>query len=373
MTARWTLLTLALGLLAAPATAETFRSAQATFELERWVAGLERPWGIAFLPDGDALVTERPGRLRLVEDGVLVAEPVAGLPAEITARGQGGLLDVVLDPDFAANGRVYLAYSAGEGDGAMTTRVVRGRLEDRALVDVEVLFTGAPWSSGGRHFGSRLAFDRAGFLYVTMGDRGDDDRAQNLGDHAGSIMRLLPDGGVPADNPFVGTPGAAPEIFTYGNRNPQGLAMHPATGRMWAHEHGPRGGDEINVLEAGTNYGWPVITHGIGYSYLPIGEGTHKEGMAQPIHYWDPSIAPSGMAFYTGDAFPDWRGDLFVGALRDKMLVRLELDGERVVEEERLLENEIGRIRDVRQGPDGHLFLLTDERNGGVWRLSPAS
>ncbi len=368
----WAPFALVLGLLAAPAAADTFRTAQAAFILERWIGGLERPWGLAFLPDGRALVTERTGRLRLIENDRLVPEPVAGLPAEVVARGQGGLLDVALDPDFAANGLVYLAYSAGVRDGAMTTRVARGRLEDRALVDLEVLFTGEPWSSGGRHFGSRLAFDRDGLLYVTMGERGDADRAQRIDDHAGAIMRLRPDGSIPADNPFVGTPGASAEIFTYGNRNPQGLAMHPESGQMWAHEHGPRGGDEINVLEPGANYGWPVITHGIGYSYRPIGEGTHKEGMKQPVYFWDPSIAPSGMTFYTGEAFREWQGDLFVGALKDKMLVRLELDGERVVGEERLIAGKIGRIRDVREGPGDDLFVLTDETDGAIWRLSPA-
>ncbi len=355
--------------LSAPAAAEVRTSAQADFRLEQVVAGLERPWSMAFLPDDRILVTERPGRLRLVVDGALVTTPVAGLPPDVVARGQGGLLDVVADPDFAQNQIVYLSYSAGTADGAMTTRVVRGRLEGATLVDLTTIFTAEPWSSGGRHFGSRLAFDGAGRLYITVGDRGEMDRAQDRNDHAGAVHRITTDGAVPADNPFISS--ATPEVFTFGNRNPQGLAVHPETGELWSHEHGPRGGDEVNVLTAGANYGWPTITHGIAYSFLPIGEGTHKDGMVQPVHYWDPSIAPSGMAFYNGDAFPEWQGDLFVGALKYKLLVRLELDGERVVEEERLLEGAIGRIRDVRAGPDGALYLLTDEADGGMWRLTP--
>ena len=357
--------------LGTSAAAEVIRSSQATFRLEQLTGGLERPWALAFLPDGRMLVTERPGRLRLIEaDGTLVAEPVAGLPGDIVARGQGGLLDVALAPDVETSGLVYLSYSAGTPDGSMTTQVVRGRLDGATLADVETVFTADAWSSGGRHFGSRLVFDAAGHLYVTVGDRGDRPRAQDLDDHVGVVLRLTADGGVPDDNPLVDGGGRA-ELFSWGNRNAQGMAVHPETGEVWAHEHGPRGGDEVNVIRAGTNYGWPVITHGIGYSYLPIGEGTHKEGMAQPVHFWDPSIAPSGMAFYTGDAFPEWRGDLFVGALRSRLLARLELDGERVVEEERLLEGEIGRIRDVRTGPDGLLYLLTDETDGGLWRLAP--
>lgn len=364
---------LALPLGAEIARAEQFTSEQAAFALERVTPGLEHPWGLAFLPDGRMLVTERPGRLRLVEaNGTLRPQPLAGLPAEVNAVGQGGLLDVVLAPDFDESGELFLSYSAGTTDGAMTTRVVRAQLDGDRLTDVMTIFTGEPWLSNGRHFGSRLAFDAAGLLYITMGDRGDRPRAQQLDDHAGSVLRVATDGSVPPDNPFVNTPGAQPEIFTYGNRNAQGLAVHPETGEIWAHEHGPRGGDEVNVIRAGTNYGWPVITHGVAYSYLPIGEGTHRDGMAQPVHFWDPSIAPSGMAFYTGSAFPEWQGDLLVGALKDRMLVRLELEGERVIDEERLLQGEIGRIRDVRVGPDGWVYLLTDETDGAIWRLAPA-
>ena len=257
---------------------------------------------------------------------------------------------------------------------AATARGSRApRLGDGRLDDLEVIFTAEPLVRSSKHFGSRLAFDREGHLFVTVGERGQDDRAQDLGDHNGSVIRLHPDGSVPADNPFVGRADARPEIYSYGHRNPQGMAVHPETGAVWTQEHGPRGGDEVNLVRPGVNYGWPVITHGIDYSGLPVGEGTHKEGMAQPVHYWDPSIAPSGMAFYTGDAFPEWQGDLFIGALRDQLLVRLELDGERVVAEERLLEDAIGRIRDVETGPDGFLYLLTDERDGALYRLEPAA
>jgi aldose sugar dehydrogenase len=345
------------------------RSDQATFELVTVVSGLEHPWGMAFLPDESILVTERSGRLRIVQGGQLDPEPIAGVPP-VYASGQGGLLDVALHPEFESNRLIYLSYAAPLDRGAHTN-VARARLGERALEDLEVIFRARPPASGGRHFGSRLAFDREGYLYVTVGERGDPDRAQDPADHAGSVLRLHDDGQVPEDNPLVDG-GGAPEIFSYGHRNAQGLAIHPETGIPWLHEHGARGGDEVNIVRPGVNYGWPVITHGIDYSGAPIGEGTHKEGMAQPIYYWVPSIAPSGMAFYDGEAFPEWRGDLFVGALRSELLARLELDGEQVVAEERLLEGAIGRIRDVEVGPDGFLYLLTDETDGGLYRLEPA-
>ena len=335
--------------------------------------GLEYPWGLAFLPDGRMLVTERPGRLRLVDaDGRLHPQPVSGVPA-VAAVGQGGLLDVALHPDFARNGWIYLSYAA-QGEGGYGTEVVRARLEGQSLRDLKVVFSMRPKTTTGHHFGSRLVFDRQGYLYITLGDRGDMGRAQRLDDHAGSVIRLHDDGRVPADNPFVALPNALPEKFTLGNRNIQGAALHPATGALWAHEHGPQGGDEINVIRAGVNYGWPVATYGRNYgSGTPIGEGTHMAGTAQPLLQWTPSIAPSGMAFYRGDKFPAWRGNLFVGALRGQMLVRLELDGERIVREERLLENKVGRIRDVRNGPDGYLYLLIDDARGRIVRLEPAS
>jgi glucose/arabinose dehydrogenase len=344
-------------------------SDQATFRVVEVAGGLEHPWAMAFLPDGDLLITERPGRLRILRDGVLDPTPVEGVP-DVYASGQGGLLDVALDPDFASNRRIYLSYAA-QGEGGAGTRVARARLGDGRLEDLEVIFEGF-MAGGGRHFGSRLGFDPEGYLFVTLGERGQDERAQELGVLAGKVVRLHPDGSVPEDNPFVGRDDAAPEVYSWGHRNPQGLAVHPETGRVWVEEHGPRGGDEINIVEAGVNYGWPVITYGRAYSGLPMGEGSEKEGMAQPLYYWVPSISPSGMAFYQGEAFPDWQGDLFVGALSGQLLARLELDGEQVVEEERLLDGVLGRIRDVRVGPDGYLYLLTDYADGALVRLEPA-
>ena len=359
-----------LSLIAWPAAAQSFQSAEHPFRVVTLVSGLEHPWGLAFLPDGRILVTEKPGRLRIVKDGKLDSRPVAGLPP-VTVHGQGGLMDVALHPRFGETGWIYLSYAARGVDG-VGTEVARGKFAGDRLEDVEVIFRQQPKGNTGRHFGSRLVFDRAGYLYITLGDRGDMERAQKPGDHAGSVIRLHDDGRVPADNPFVGKPGWKPEKYTLGNRNQQGAALHPQTGALWTHEHGPQGGDEINVIRAGVNYGWPVITYGVEYGVgTKIGEGTAKPGMAQPIHYWVPSIAPSGMAFYTGARFPRWKGDLFVGALRDQMLVRLRLDGEKVVKEERLLRNVLGRIRDVRDGPDGYLYLLTDETKGVVARLEP--
>lgn len=341
------------------------------FRVVTMTRGLEHPWGLAFLPDGRRLVTERPGRLRLVAaDGTLDPQPVTGLPT-IAIHGQGGLLDVALHPGFAENGLIYLSYAA-RGEGGVGTEVARGRLVDHRLENVEVLFRQQPKSSGGRHFGSRLVFDRQGYLYITLGDRGEQERAQKMDDLAGKIVRLHDDGRIPADNPFADRPGARPEIYSLGNRNVQGAALHPVTGELWAQEHGPQGGDEVNVIRAGRNYGWPVITYGVEYVVgTKIGEGTHKPGMEQPLHVWVPSIAPSGMAFYQGDRFPRWRGDLFVGALKDQMLVRLRFDGEKRVKEERLLKGVLGRIRDVRAGPDGYLYLLTDSPDGVIARLEP--
>ncbi len=363
---------LALGgpALAAPAVVQTEDYPVRVVTL---VQGLEHPWGLAFLPDGRMLVTERPGRLRLVgADGKLDPNPVSGLP-RVEEFGQGGLLDVALHRKFRENGLVYLAFAA-RGPGGVGTEVVRGRLQGNQLVDVQTIFRAEPKSGGGRHFGSRLVFDRDGLLYVTLGDRGEQDRAQKLDDHAGKIVRLADDGRVPDDNPFRGKAGAKPEIFSLGNRNVQGAALHPQSGALWAHEHGPQGGDEVNVIRAGTNYGWPVITYGVNYGIgTKIGEGTEKPGMAQPIWKWVPSIAPSGMAFYEGDKFPKWKGDLFVGALKDRMLVRLKLDGEKIVKEERMLRDTVGRVRDVRAGPDGNLYLLTDSSDGALVRLEPAS
>jgi glucose/arabinose dehydrogenase len=363
---------IALALLASPATAQTIRTQEHALRVVRVVEGLEHPWGLAFLPDGRMLITERPGRLRVVgKDGRLDPQPVAGLPP-IAAVGQGGLLDVALHPRFAENHLVYLSFAGRDATG-IGTEVARGRLSGNRLEDVQVIFRQLPKSGTGLHFGSRLVFDRDGYLYITLGERGERDRAQKPDDHAGSVIRIHDDGRVPKDNPFAGKPGWKPEKYDLGHRNQQGAALNPQTGRLWTHEHGPQGGDEINVIRPGVNYGWPVITYGVEYFVgTRIGEGTQKPGMAQPIHYWVPSIAPSGMAFYTGDKFPRWRGNLFVGSLKFELLARLTLDGEKIVKEERLLKGVLGRIRDVRAGPDGCLYILTDESSGVLARLEPA-
>lgn len=359
---------------ASAAEAQRVQGERGPIRVTTLTAGLEYPWSLAFLPDGRMLVTERPGRLRILgRDGSLVADAVDGVPA-VAVIGQGGLLDVALHPGFATNRWVYLSFAGRDTDG-VGTEVVRGRLAEQAgrarLEDVQSVFRMAPRSSRGQHFGSRLAFDARGFLYITLGDRGEMQRAQRMDDHAGSVIRLHDDGRVPADNPFVKTPGAKPEKFTLGNRNIQGAAIHPTTGELWTHEHGPQGGDEVNVIRAGRNYGWPVITYGVNYGIgTRIGEGTTRAGMEQPLTRWTPSIAPSGMAFYSGGAFPGWKGNLLIGALRGQALHRLELDGEKVVHEERLLQGQ-ARLRDVRVGPDGFVYLLTDERPGRLLRLEP--
>jgi glucose/arabinose dehydrogenase len=361
-----------LALLALPAAAQVERSEEHSFRVVELTRGLEQPWSLAFLPDGRLLVTEKAGRLRLVDkDFKLEPQPVAGLP-QVTVHGQGGLMDVAPHPRFAENGLVYVSYAA-RGEGGVSTELARGRLAGHRLENVQVLFRQVPKSEAGQHFGSRIVFDQQGLLYLTLGDRGEKERAQKPGDHAGSVIRLHDDGRVPQDNPFAGKPGWKPEKYTLGHRNQQGAALHPVTGVLWTHEHGPQGGDEVNVIRAGANYGWPVITYGVNYGIgTKIGEGTAKPGMEQPVHKWVPSIAPSGMAFYAGDKFPKWRGDLFVGALRAELLVRLRLDGEKVVHEERLLKGTLGRIRDVRAGPDGFIYLLTDESRALLARLEPA-
>jgi glucose/arabinose dehydrogenase len=363
-------ISLAMFLSAATSAPDIIKTEAHTLRIVKIVSGLEHPWGHAFLPDNRIIITERPGRLRIVESGHLNPEPVAGLPA-IAARGQGGLLDVALHPNFVTNQLVYLSYSAAGASG-VGTEVARGKLVGNRLEDVEVIFRMTPKSKTGKHFGSRLIFDREGYLYITLGDRGEKKRAQLSDDHAGSVIRLHDDGRVPADNPFIGRQGWRPEKFTLGHRNMQGAAIHPETGEVWTHEHGPQGGDEVNIIRPGVNYGWPIITYGVNYVIgTQIGEGTQKTGMAQPLYYWVPSIAPSGMTFYTGEKFPRWQGNLFVGALKDQMLVRLSLKGEKVVNEERLLKNLLGRIRDVSQGPDGYIYLLTDEADGMLVRIEP--
>jgi len=343
--------------------------------------GLDHPWSMTWLPDGRMLITERSGNLLVAKDGKLLPKPVAGLP-KVTEHGQGGLLDVTLHPDYAKNGWIYWSYNATDPaqSGLHGTEVARGKLtaDGTRMTEVQVIFRMLPKSSASHHFGSRLVFDRAGYLYITLGDRGDSpgkgamQRAQKLDDHAGKVIRLHDDGRVPADNPFVKTAGARPEIFTLGHRNLQGATLHPTTGKLWTHEHGPQGGDEVNVESASANYGWPVITYGVNYVIgTKIGEGKEKPGMVPPLHVWVPSIAPSGMTFYTGKRFPKWQGNLFVGALAGQTLVRLSVDGEKVLGEERLFTKQFGRIRDVRTGPDGLLYLLTDSGNGELIRLEP--
>ena len=350
---------------------ESISSQQHRFQVDTVVEGLEHPWGLTFMPDGRRLVPERPGRLRIIDNDRLFPEVITGLPDNIAAQGQGGLLDVALHPEFTENRLLFLSY-AGSGSGGAGTEVARGRLDGMALRDVEVIFRALPKSGGGRHFGSRLLFTPQGHLYISLGDRGHRPNGQDLTTHAGSLIRLYPDGTVPKDNPFVGRADALPEIYTYGNRNIQGMALRPADNSVWTQEHGPRGGDEVNRMKAGANYGWPEVTHGRNYSGTTITDETSRPGMEDPVYTWVPSRAPSGMMFYDGDVFPAWRGDLFVGALKDRLLSRLEMDGDQVVAEERLLQDRIGRVRDVRQGPDGLIYLLTDAADGKLVRLRPA-
>lgn len=334
--------------------------------------GLRNPWALAFLPDGRMLVTERGGALRIVERDGKPGAPLAGLP-RIDVGGQGGLLDVVLDPQFAQNRLVYISYSEpAEGNGSgNSTAVARGRLDGNRLADVQVIFRQQPKVSSSAHFGSRLVFARDRKLFVTLGDRySRRDDAQTLDNHHGKIVRIEPDGKVPADNPYAGRAGALPQTWSIGHRNVQGAALHPQTGELWATEHGPQGGDELNIARAGRNHGWPVITQGREYGTgFRIGEGTTRADIVPALTTWVPSIAPSGLAFLTSDRYPGWKGNLFAGALRGQLLVRLELDGDKVVREHRLLTNFGERIRDVRQGPDGWLYLLTDSSNGRVIRL----
>ncbi len=348
-----------------------FQSSDYALKLVTITDGLRNPWGMAFLPDGRMIVTEREGDVRLVTMDGEKSRPLEGVPKAYVG-GQGGLLDVALDPNFAENNLLYISFSE-PGPGGAGTAVLRALLDiDRhSLSDGKIIFRQEPKTGGGRHFGSRLVFAPDGTLFITIGDRGERDRTQDFTINRGQVVRINPDGTIPANNPFVGVAGRRPEVWSYGHRNPQGAARHPQTGRVWTVEHGARGGDEINLPEAGKNYGWPVISYGRHYSGGEIGVGTQKAGLEQPLYYWDPSIAPSGMAFYTGDAFPKWRGDLFIGSLKFGLLVRLGLDGTRITHEERLLDGLDDRVRDIRQGPDGLLYLLTDDYDGRILRLEP--
>jgi glucose/arabinose dehydrogenase len=340
--------------------------------------GLIHPWSIAWLPNGSALITERPGRLRLLRDGRLEPTPIAGLPKVCTDCGQGGLMDVSLHPNFAENSFVYLTYASGSADSNRTT-LARGRLDGMRLTDVEVIFENANVKSGGQHFGSRLVWLPDNSLLMSIGDGGNPPisfagdlirkQAQQLSTHFGKVVRLHDDGRVPPDNPFVGQPGAKPEIYSYGHRNIQGMVYDSNSARIWANEHGSRGGDELNQITAGNNYGWPEVTYSMEYWGPRISEQTRRSDVTDPLVVWTPSKAPSGLAIYTGAGFPDWRGDLFSGALKFKQVRRIDLERGRVVGEEKL---SIGqRVRDVRQGPDGELYILTDESNGELLRILP--
>ncbi len=356
------------------APAETYRSSAGDLNVETVASGLVNPWAIAFLPNGSMLVTERPGRMRIITREGKVSPPLSGLP-QVFAAGQGGLLDVAFDRGFEQNLTIYFCY-AEPVDGGARTALARAKPvegEVPGLRDVTVIFRQEGPLSSGNHNGCRIVQMPDNNLFLTLGEHFVyRDQAQNLSNHLGKVIRIRPDGSVPPDNPFVGKAGAKPEIWSYGHRNSQGAAINPATGKFWMHEHGPRGGDEINIPEAGKNYGWPVIGYGIDYSGARIHEATSKPGMEQPVKYWVPSIAPSGMAFYDGRLIPAWKGNLFVGALAGQMLVRLEVDGDKVGREERLLQGMGERIRDVREGPDGALYLATDNRNGRILRVAPA-
>ncbi len=341
-----------------------------TLDIQRIAHGLEQPWALAFLPDGRMLVTEKPGRLRIVDASGNLSAPLAGVP-KVAYKGQGGLLDVVLDPQFASTHRIYFSYSEPRDGDANGTTVAYAELGQDRIDRLKVIFRQQPTMKSDKHFGSRLAFAPDGHLFITVGERYIGmQQAQTLDNDLGKIIRITREGYVPEDNPFAGRKDARLELWSYGHRNPQGAAINPWSGKLWTHEHGPQGGDEINIPQAGRNYGWPVITYGEQYGGGKIGEGiTSKDGMEQPLHYWVPSIAPSGMAFYNAAHFPQWQGNLFVGSLKFGQLVRLQLNGDKIVSEQRW---DIGRrVRDVRQGPDGYLYLLTDESDGQILRVGP--
>lgn len=346
---------------------------EANLKLDTVVTGLKMPWATAFLPNGDLLVTERGGKLRLVKNGKLDPQEITGVP-EVWYKGQGGLLDVVLHPDYAKNGWIYISYSSpkAEGeegdDGGANTALIRAKLKDHALVDVQKIFKAIPNVKGNVHFGGRIIFDKKGYVFLSLGERGQKENAQNLGKDQGKVVRLHEDGKIPTDNPFVKTAGARPEIWSYGHRNPQGLVIHPTTGTIWEHEHGPQGGDELNIVEKGKNYGWPLITFGIDYDNSIISNDTAKVGLEQPVTYWKPSIAPCGMTFVNSPKFKEWNGDLIVGSLKFMQLQHLVVKGNKVAKREVLFQG-IGRVRDVRQGPDGNLYVVL-ESSGQIVRIS---
>ena len=341
-----------------------------SYEFELVTKDIDIPWGMTWLNEKDILVTDRKGELRIISNGKLLSEKVTGLP-ELRAEGQGGLLDVAVDPNYAQNNLIYFSYSnvEGEEEGAHTS-VMRAKLEDFKLTNQTVIFAGGVNSTKGQHYGSRIAFDKQGYLFISNGDRGNRDvNPQRLDRYAGKIHRINRDGSIPEDNPFVAQKDAHPSIYTYGHRNPQGMAMHPVTGDIWTHEHGPKGGDEINIIEPSANYGWPVVSYGVNYSGTSFTDLTEKEGMQQPIWYWVPSIAPSGMTFVTSDIYPEWKGKIIVGSLKFAYLVALELDGNKVLSQETLFPG-IGRVRNVKQGDDGYIYVATD--GTGIFKIVPS-
>ena len=360
-----------------PPLPQSFETAQQRIRVSVVAGGLANPWSLAFLPNGDMLVTERAGRLRMIRGGALVSQPVSGVPAARTTV-LGGLLEVALHPKFAENAFVYLTYTKA-GDGNLTTTALaRGKLTGGALEGVRDIFVANSWSTSATNFGGRIAFDRGGFLYLTVGERQEQDRAQKGDDHGGKVLRLRDDGTVPPDNPFVGKTGYSPEVYSIGHRSPQGLATHPETGAIWENEHGPLGGDEVNVILPGRNYGWPLVTFGMNYDGTRISDSTWRADLEAPLMYWVPSIAISGIAFYTGDRFPNWKGNAFVGAMFEGRtratghLQRITFEQGRPIQREPILTELHQRIRDVRVGPDGLLYLLTDENPGVVLKIEPA-
>ncbi|PHR65645.1 PQQ-dependent sugar dehydrogenase [Pseudidiomarina marina] len=368
-------ITAALALNATNAAAETVSTERHKVSVNTITDKLNKPWGMAFLPSGELLVTEKSGTLRRVTRDGAVSDALSGVPS-VVDKSQGGLLDVAVDPNFADNQFVYISYSEADpaGGEGTSTAVMRAKLSDNGLTDGKVIFRGAPKYKSGAHFGSRLVFAPDGHLFITLGDRYSAmDDAQTLDNHHGKVVRIKPDGSVPADNPFVGKDDALPEIWSYGHRNVQGAAIHPTTGKLWTVEHGPKGGDEINIPDAGKNYGWPIATYGVDYDGSIISDETHVEGTVQPHYYWVPSIATSNMIFYTGDQFPAWQGDLLVAALKGSHVARLDLEGDRVMHEETLFEDAVKqRIRDIEQGPDGYIYLITDDRAGQLIQIKPA-
>jgi glucose/arabinose dehydrogenase len=363
-----------LPLSATAADAQHYPSELGSISVETVASGLNRPWALAFLPNQQGmLVTERPGNLRLVSADGKISKPISGVP-NVWAKGQGGLLDVVLSPDFSSDRLVYLTYAEGDDKGDRAgTAAGRGRLsaDMTHLENFTVIFRQQPKLSVGNHFGSRMVFDRDGYLFITLGENNDKATAQDLDKLQGKVVRLFPDGRVPPDNPFVGQENVRPEIWSFGHRHPQGAVLNPWTGTLWTHEHGPVGGDEINIIERGKNYGWPLVTHGIDYSGQPITEAKGKfvEGTVAPFHVWEKSPAISGMTFYDSTRFPAWDHNLFIGALVGQALIRLQLAGDKIVHEEQLLGERKQRIRDVRQGPDGFVYVLTDEENGELLKV----